>query len=82
MARDYQESLRKLTHKASIYIAKHRLGLHQYMTTEQIEALKAYEEATRKLQEVLGPTPSNDKAKQIEKLRSTYNQSKSDDVDN
>jgi hypothetical protein len=69
MPKDYQESLRKMTHKASIYIAKYRSGLHKYMTAEQIDALKAFEEASHHLQEVLGPTPYNDKTEQIEKLR-------------
>ena len=57
MARDYQETLRTMTHKAAKYIARHRLALHQHMTLEQIDALQAYEEATRRLQDALGPTP-------------------------
>ena len=57
MARDYQETLRMLTHKAAKYIARHRLALHQHMTLEQIEALEAYEAATKRLQDALGPTP-------------------------
>lgn len=59
MPRDYQESLRTMTHKANVYIAKHRLALHKYMTPEQIEALTAFEQASKRLQEALGPTPYN-----------------------
>lgn len=57
MPRDYQETLRTLTHKSSVYIAQHRLTLLKYMTPEQAEALKAFEEATQRLQKALGPTP-------------------------
>jgi hypothetical protein len=59
MPRDYQESLRDMTHQASVYIAKHRIGLLKYMTPEQAEALKAFEQATHQLQTALGPTPTN-----------------------
>lgn len=61
MPRDYQQTLRALTHKSSVYIAKHRLALIKYMTPEQVEALKAFEEATHQLQDALGPTPYNKK---------------------
>ena len=57
MPRDYQETLRTLTHKSNVYIAKHRLTLLKYMTSEQAEALQAFEEASRRLQAALGPTP-------------------------
>ncbi len=59
MPRDYQQTLRTMTHKSSVYIARHRLTLLKYMTPEQVEALKAFEEASRRLQDVLGPTPMN-----------------------
>jgi hypothetical protein len=59
MPRDYQQTLRKLTHESSVYIAKHRLTLLKYMRPEQADALKTFEEASRRLQEALGPTPYN-----------------------
>ena len=59
MPRDYQQTLRTMTHKANIYIAKHRLALNKYMTPEQVEALNAFEQASKRLQEALGPTPYN-----------------------
>jgi hypothetical protein len=49
MPKDYQQTLREMTHKASVYVAKHRLTLLKYMTPEQAEALKAFEEASRRL---------------------------------
>ena len=63
MPRDYQQTLRQMTHKANIYIAKHRMALHKYMTAEQVDALTAFEQASKRLQEALGPTPYNTKPK-------------------
>ena len=56
-ARDYQETLRSITHKATVYIARYRVQLFEHMTPEQRAALSAFEAATRQLQDALGPTP-------------------------
>ena len=55
-AADYQETLEGLTHKATKYIAQHRLTLRR-MTLEPIEALREPKTRLARLQDALGPTP-------------------------
>ncbi len=52
-----KKSLRSMTRKATVYIARHRFHCLNNMTPEQREALAHFEAATRQLQDALSPTP-------------------------